>query len=65
MSTSDRRLGPFHDMCMMDIDGYMYEMQIDSLRESLIQNLLIFNDLTSNGVWKYGHTNETKRMCHR
>lgn len=21
--------------------------------------------LSSNGVWKYGHTNETKRMCHR
>lgn len=50
---------------MMYIDGYMYEMQIVRLRESLIQNLLIFNDLTSNGVWKYGHTNETKRMCHR
>lgn len=50
MSTSFRRLGPFHDMCMMYIDGYMYEMQVDRLRESLIQNLLI-----SWPVMEYGN----------
>lgn len=43
----------------------MYDMQVDRLRESLIQSLLIFNDLTSDGVWKYGHINVTKHMCHR
>lgn len=50
MSTSVRRLGPFHDICMMYIDGYMYEMQVDRLRESLIQNLLI-----SWPVMEYGN----------
>lgn len=54
ISTSVRRLGPFHVTCMMYIDGYMYDMQVDRLQESLIQSLHIFNDLTSDGVWKSG-----------